>query len=35
MIYATFAEATAGGANRAPGVGETYEPDFLESYELE
>lgn len=35
MIYATFAEGyRPGGANRAPGVGETYEPDFLESYEL-
>ena len=35
MLYATYAEGyRPGGANRSPGVGETYEPDFLESYEL-
>ncbi len=35
MAYATFAEGyRPGGTNRAPGVGQTYEPDFLTSYEL-
>ena len=35
MVYATYAEGyRPGGANRSPGVGETYDPDFLESYEL-
>ncbi|WP_082850205.1 TonB-dependent receptor [Halioglobus sp. HI00S01] len=35
MVYATYAEGyRAGGANRSPGVGETYDPDFLDSYEL-
>ncbi|GHD25323.1 TonB-dependent receptor [Halioglobus pacificus] len=35
MVYATFAEGyRPGGVNRAPGVGETYDPDFLDSYEL-
>lgn len=35
IVYATWAEGyRPGGANRAPGVGEVYEPDFLTSYEL-
>lgn len=35
MVYGTYAEGyRPGGANRSPGVGETYQPDFLESYEL-
>jgi iron complex outermembrane recepter protein len=35
MVYATYAEGyRPGGANRAPGVGETFDPDFLDSYEL-
>ncbi len=35
MVYATYAEGyRPGGANRSPGVGETYDPDFLDSYEL-
>ncbi|MEE4147131.1 MAG: TonB-dependent receptor [Halieaceae bacterium] len=35
MIYATYAEGyRPGGANRSPGVGETYDPDFLDSYEV-
>jgi outer membrane receptor protein involved in Fe transport len=35
MIYATWSEGyRPGGVNRSPGVGETYEPDFLDSYEL-
>ncbi len=35
MIYATWAEGyRPGGVNRSPGVGETYDPDFLDSYEL-
>ncbi|MDP5054213.1 MAG: TonB-dependent receptor, partial [Congregibacter sp.] len=35
MVYATYAEGyRPAGANRAPGVGETYDPDFVESYEL-
>ena len=35
MIYATWAEGyRPGGVNRSPGVGETYDPDFLESFEL-
>ncbi|MEM9317022.1 MAG: TonB-dependent receptor, partial [Pseudomonadota bacterium] len=34
LVYATYAEGyRPGGANRAPGVGETFEPDFVESYE--
>jgi iron complex outermembrane recepter protein len=35
MVYATYAEGyRPGGANRSQGVGETYDADFLESYEL-
>ncbi len=35
MVYATYAEGyRPGGANRSVGVGETYDPDFLDSYEL-
>ncbi|WP_262500991.1 TonB-dependent receptor [Pseudohalioglobus sediminis] len=35
MVYGTYAEGyRPGGANRSPGVGETYDPDFLDSYEL-
>lgn len=35
MVFGTFAEGyRPGGANRAPGVGDTYQPDFVESYEL-
>tara|TARA_R110002110_G_scaffold205066_7_gene417136 strand:+ start:275407 stop:277632 length:2226 start_codon:yes stop_codon:yes gene_type:complete len=35
MVYGTYAEGyRSGGANRSPGVGETYDPDFLDSYEL-
>ncbi|MEE4109996.1 MAG: TonB-dependent receptor [Halieaceae bacterium] len=35
MIYGTIAEGyRPGGVNRAPGVGETYEADFLTSYEV-
>ena len=32
MVYATFAEGyRPGGVHRAPGVGATYDPDFLDS----
>jgi iron complex outermembrane receptor protein len=35
MVYATYAEGyRPAGANRAPGVGETFDPDFVNSYEL-
>ncbi|MDO8863663.1 TonB-dependent receptor [Haliea sp. E1-2-M8] len=35
MVYGTVSEGyRPGGVNRAPGVGETYQPDFLTSYEL-
>lgn len=35
MIYGTWAEGyRPGGVNRSPGVGETYDPDFLTSYEF-
>ena len=35
MVYATWAEGyRPGGVNRSPGVGETYDPDFLDSYEI-
>ena len=35
MVYATWAEGyRPGGVNRSPGVGETYQPDFLTSYEI-
>jgi outer membrane receptor protein involved in Fe transport len=35
MLYVTYAEGyRPGGANRAPGVGETYDPDFVDSYEF-
>jgi outer membrane receptor protein involved in Fe transport len=35
MLYATWAEGyRPGGVNRSPGVGETYDPDFLDSFEI-
>ncbi|WP_439101241.1 TonB-dependent receptor [Congregibacter sp.] len=35
MVYGTVAEGyRPGGVNRSPGVGETYEADFLTSYEF-
>lgn len=35
LLYGTYAEGyRPAGANRAPGVGETFDPDFVDSYEL-
>lgn len=35
MVYGNYAEGyRPGGANRAPGVGDTFDPDYLKSYEV-